>query len=171
MYELIKTLPYCIQLSLLFIPTLSFFIAACAFAINVYQTSLNNRLRKAKIVSDSLHTFIADDMMHQAFYKIEYGKFKYDEDFHSSDEERQIDKLLRHFSNLALMSEDGLLKLSDIHPVQYFVLRTVNDAEIIKYLSFIDNWAKSAGTGSHPYSSLNKLSRELNTKVKKINNI
>ncbi len=165
MYELIKTLPYWIQLSILFIPVLSFLIAACAFAINVRQTALNNKLRRAKIVSDSLRAFIDDDVMHQAFYKIEYSKFKYHKDFHGSDEERQIDKLLRHFSNLALMWENGLLKLSDIHPVQYFVLRTVNDTEIAKYLTFIDNWTQHAGTGSHPYSSLNKLSSELNAKM------
>jgi hypothetical protein len=165
MYELLKTLPYWLQVSLLLIPVLSFLIAACAFAINVRQTILNNRLGRAKIVSDSLHTFMDDDMMHKAFYKIEYSQFEYDGGFHTSDEEREIDKLLRHFSNLALMWEDGLLSLKDIHPVQYFILRTVNDPEIGKYLSFIDSWAGTAGTGGHPYSSLNNLTKSLNGKV------
>ena len=165
MYELIKTLPYWLQVSLLLVPVLSFLIAACAFAINVRQTILNNRLGRAKIVSDCLHTFMDDDMMHKAFYKIEYGQFKYNGGFHTSEEEREIDKLLRHFSNLALMWEDGLLDLKDIHPVQYFILRTVNDSEISKYLSFIDNWAGHARTGSHPYASLNKLKENLNGAV------
>ncbi|WP_217434961.1 hypothetical protein [Marinifaba aquimaris] len=104
-------------------------------------------------------------MMHSAFYKIEYSQFHYDNGFHDSKEEREIDKLLRHFSNLALMWQDDLLTLDDMHPVQYFILRTVNDPEIVKYLSFIDSWAEQAGTGAHPYSSLNKLSKSLNGKV------
>ncbi len=105
-----------------------------------------------------------DEMMHQAFYKIEYSKFKYNDYFYTSDEEREVDKLLRHFSTLALMWEGGLLSLKDIYLVQYFILRTVNDPEISKYLSFIDNWASSIDTGSHPYSALNKLTKSLNEK-------
>ncbi|MDC9714883.1 MAG: hypothetical protein PSN36_03555, partial [Gammaproteobacteria bacterium] len=109
MYELIKTLPYWLQLGVIFIPIFSFLIGAVAFVLNVRQTTLNNKICRAKIVSDSLHTFMDDNMMHQAFYKIEYGKFNYGSDFHGSNEEREIDKLLRHFSNIALMWQDGLL--------------------------------------------------------------
>lgn len=162
MYELIKTLPYWVQVALILIPILSFFIAACAFSVNVYQTNLNNRLGRAKIVSDCLHIFMDDKMMHSAFYKIEYGQFEYNNDFHGSTEEREVDKLLRHFSNLALMWEGGLLKLKDIHPLQYFILRSVNDEEVVKYLTFIDEWSNIAKTGGHPYSSLKKLSKKLN---------
>lgn len=165
MYELIKTLPYWLQVSILLIPVVSLFIAACAFAINVRQTNLNNKLGRAKIVSDCLHTFMDDDMMHEAFYKIEYSEFTYDNDFHGSEEERKIDKLLRHFSNLALMWEEGLLKLEDIRPVQYFILRAVNDPEIERYLAFIENWSESAQTGTHPYMSLANLKKSLNGQV------
>jgi len=162
MYELIKTLPYWLQVSILFIPVVSLLIAACAFGINVYQTNLNNKLGRAKIVSDCLHTFMDDDMMHDAFYTIEYENFTYNGGFHDSDEERKIDKLLRHFSNLALMWQNGLLNLEDIHPVQYFILRVLNNSEIEKYLNFIEEWSESANTGAHPYSSLIKLKEPLN---------
>jgi len=165
MYELIKTLPYWFQVLLLIVPILSFLITACAFVIHVEQTMLNNTLGRAKIVSEYLHTFMDDDMMHRAFYKIEYSQFKYDSGFHTSDEEREIDKLLRHFSNLALMWEHGLLNLKDIYPVQYFIIRIANDANIRKYLLFINSWADTAGTGSHPYSSLSALSSSLTKRI------
>lgn len=165
MYELIKTLPYWLQMSLVILPVFSFFIAATAFAINVRQTIKNNRLYRSKIVSDCLHTFMNDEKMHNAFYKIEYNEFKYDENFHTSDQEKEIDKLLRHFSNLALMWEQGLLDLKDIYPVQYFIARTTNDPEVAKYMQFIENWIKKAKTGGHPYSSLSELAEALNEKV------
>ena len=161
MYELIKTLPYWMQISLLFIPALSFFIAATAFLINLRQTVLNNRLRRAKIVADSLKGLMDDDAMHDAFYKIEYSKFQYTDGFHGSDEEKKVDRLLRHFSNIALMRESNLLRIRDIHPVQYFILRTMNDPGIIEYLKFIDSWSEVAETGSHPYSSLKNLFEKL----------
>ncbi|MCK4998582.1 MAG: hypothetical protein KAS23_03575 [Anaerohalosphaera sp.] len=173
MYELIKTLPYWFQLTLLFVPILSILFAALSilFAaytlrLNVKQIRLNNRLCRARMVSDSLHAFMDDEMMHKTFYKIEYSKFKYGDNFRESDEERGIDKLLRHFSNLALMWQNGFLTLSDIHSVQYFILRIANNKEINNYLSYIiDDWTKKAGTGTHPYSAFKMLSNELKAKA------
>jgi len=165
MYELIKTLPYWLQISLLLVPILSLLIAASAFAIGVRKTTLANKLGRAKIVSECLHAFINDDMMHRAFYKIEYNELKYDGSFHTSNEEREVDKLLKHFSDLAMMWENGLINLEDIRSVQYFILRIVNDSEIRKYLSFVDSWADCSGTGIHPYSALKKLAKNLNSEV------
>lgn len=162
MYELIKNLPYWLQISIILIPIISLFIAAGAFAINVRQSMLQNKLTRANLVANSLHIFMDDETMHKAFYNIEYGRFKYSNKFHGSEEEKEIDKLLRHFSNIALMWENNLLELEDIQPIQYFILRTTNNSEITKYLSFIDKWSENAGTGSHPYSSLSKLRDNLN---------
>jgi len=164
MNELIKSLPYWFQITLLCMPALSLFIAACAFVVNARQTVLNNKLDRAKIVSGCLHTFMDDNMMHNAFYKIEYDQFKYSDKFHKSNEEREVDKLLRHFSNIALMWKNNLLTLSDIYSIQYFILRTVNNTEIKKYLAYIEEWSKEAGTGGHPYDALNELSTMLNAK-------
>ncbi|SMM99415.1 hypothetical protein SPONL_563 [uncultured Candidatus Thioglobus sp.] len=150
---------------MILIPVCSFLIGAIAFVLNVRQTTLNNKICKAKIVSESLYIFMDDNTMCQAFYKIEYGNFSYGSNFHGSKEEKEIDKLLRHFSNIALMWQEGLLSLSDIRPIQYFILRVVNDPEIIKYLLFINQWSNNANTDSHPYLALNKMSKELNEKI------
>lgn len=102
-----------------------------------------------------------DEIMQEAFYDIEYGKFTYTADFHDSDEERKIDKLLRHFSNIAILWENGLLNLTDIGPLKYFIKRTVEHTEIIKYFDFLDDWVKTSKTGADPFLSLNKLCKEL----------
>ena len=161
MYEILKIFPVWAQLLIVLIPMVSLTIAALAFTINVRQTKLTNSLVRAKMVSDSLHTFMDDEIIQNAFYKVEYGEFEYNNNFHGSEEEKEIDKLLRHFSNLALMWKNELLTLKDIHPIQYFILRAVNNSEIQKYLSFIDNWSKTAGTGGHPYVALRDLCNEL----------
>jgi len=96
-----------------------------------------------------------------AFYSIEYSQFRYDADFHKSTQERQIDKLLRHFANLALAWQAGLLSITDVRPVQYYVLRVMRNPEIGRYLEFIEYWAKQASFGEHPYTVLIKLSKEL----------
>jgi len=76
-------------------------------------------------------------------------------------EEREVDKLLRHFANLALAWQVGLLSTADVRPVQYYVLRITRNPEIKKYLEFIADWSKQEGLGEHPYAVLTKLSEEL----------
>ncbi len=161
MYELLKTFPYSIQVSIVLIPVVSLLIGVIAFVINVRQTILNNKLVRAKMVSDSLHTFMDDATIQSAFYKIEYDEFKYGHQFHGSNEEKEIDKLLRHFSNLAMMWKVGLLELNDIYPIQYFILRTTRNKNVQQYLNFIDDWSNRVGTGGHPYADLNELSKKL----------
>jgi hypothetical protein len=166
MYEILKLFPIWAQLLIVLIPMVSLTIAALAFSLNVCQTRLTNSLVRAKMVSDSLHIFMDDKTIQNVFYKIEYGKFKYNNDFHGSEEEKEVDKLLRHFSNLALMWKNELLSIKDIHPIQYFILRTVNNSEIQKYLSFIDNWSKTPDIGGHPYVVLRDLCNELESNNK-----
>lgn len=54
----------------------------------------------------------------------------YNSEFHKSQQEREIDKLLRHFANLALAWQAGLLTKKDVLPVQYYVLRIVRDLRL-----------------------------------------
>ena len=162
MCDLLITLPKFLQWGLILVPIFSLVVAAIALVKNLDQTKLNNQIRRATIVSEWLQTFMKDEAMQMAFYKIEYDKFKYiASEFHDSDEEFEIDKLLRHFSNIAVLWENGLLSLSDIEPIKYFIKRAVKNPEIIEYCKFLDEWVKISGTGGHPYTSLNKLCNEL----------
>ena len=170
MDELIKSLPCWLQLSLLFGPTIGVFIAAIgvfiaasALRLNRCQTELSNKLSRARLVYDSLHTFLKDDIMQSAFYKIEYEKFEYrPENFHDSKEEREIDRLLRHFSNLAILWRDELLDLKDVSPLHYHISRITTDPEIIKYLSYLkERWRPRMGIEDHPYNELQSLAKAL----------
>jgi hypothetical protein len=47
----------------------------------------------------------------------------------------------------------------------YYILRTVENEEIQKYLAVInESWAKRANAGVHPYHSLDKLAKKLSRK-------
>ena len=82
-----------------------------------------------------------DTDIQAAYYAIQYSDFRYDSAFHRSEHERQVDKLLRHFANLALSWQAGLLTTEDVRPIQYYVLRVMRDAEVQKYLAFIERWS------------------------------
>ena len=157
----IQSLPYWVQLALLVVPTASATFAALGLLLNFYQSRRTNAQARAALVAACLKGFAEDKDIQRAFYAIEYSEFKYIHTFHKSDQEREIDKLLRHFANIALAWQAGLLSTVDVKPIQYYVLRVVRDPEIKKYLEFIAQWSKEQKLGEHPYAVLEQLSERL----------
>ena len=161
MQPTIQTLPYWAQLALLIVPAVSAIFAALGLLLTFSQSRRTNAQARATLVADCLKGFAGDEEIQRAFYAIEYSNFKYDGGFHNSDQEREIDKLLRHFANVALAWQANLLSTSDVRPIQYYVLRVMRDTDIQKYLNFIAEWSKRANLGEHPYAVLSKLSERL----------
>ena len=161
MAELVKDFPEWFKITIVLIPVLSLAVAASVFLLNLRQTFLNNKIARSKIISDTLHAFMDDETIQKAFYKVEYRKFKYSPSFHGSEEETEIDKLLRHYSNLAMMWKNGLLTLNDIYPIQYYILRITQNPDINKYFEFMEDWTKKANISSHPFLALNELGKIL----------
>jgi len=119
----IQSLPLWAQLALLIGPPASAVFAAIGLLLNFYQSRRTNAQTRAALVAECLKTFTGDEGIQQAFYAMAYPKFEYKEGFHGSEYERDIDKLLRHFSNIALAWQAGLLSIHDIRPIQYYMLR------------------------------------------------
>jgi hypothetical protein len=161
MQNLLQTFPLWAQLALLIGPTAGTIFAGVGLLLNIDQSRKTNAQARAALVAECLKGFAADRDIQSAFYSIEYETFKYDKEFHWSEIERQIDKLLRHFSNIALAWQAGLLSIRDVRPVQYYVLRVVRNAEIQRYLEFIADWSKQQKLGEHPYAVLSRLCEKL----------
>jgi hypothetical protein len=113
------------------------------------------------LVAECLKGFAEDEEIQRAFYAIEYSTFRYDSTFPKSEREREVDKLLRHFANIALAWQTKLLSTRDVHPIQYYLLRIMRDPEVRKYLAFIAEWSNAADLGEHPYAVLSKLNERL----------
>jgi hypothetical protein len=161
MQPTIQTLPHWAQLALLIVPAGSAIFAAIGLLLTFYQSRRTNAQARAGLVAACLKGFAEDEEIQRAFYAIEYSEFKYDDEFHKSEREREVDKLLRHFSNIALAWQAGLLTTRDVRPIQYYVLRVLRDAEIRNYLKFIAEWSKQQALGEHPYAVLSQLSERL----------
>jgi len=161
MQPALQTLPLWIQVVLAIIPAFAASFAGVGLLLNVRQSRRTNAQVRSSIVAACLKGFTEDEGIQRAFYVLEYSKFRYSGDFHGSEQEREIDKLLRHFANIALSWQAGLLTTSDVKPVQYYVLRVMRNAEIQSYLNFIEQWANQSRLGEHPYSVLVRLCRAM----------
>jgi hypothetical protein len=158
----LEALPLWAQLALLIGPVASAIFAAIGLLLglllNFYQSRRTNAQARAALVAESLKSFAGDEIIQHAFYAIVPPKFA--EGFHGL-EERHIDKLLRHFSNIALAWQAGLLSIHDIRPIQYYMLRVVRNPEIKKYVESVARWSKEQQLGEHPYTVLNALTEQL----------
>jgi len=163
MQSSIQALPHWAQLALLIVPAASAIFAAVGLLLTFYQSRRTNAQARAALVAACLRGFTEDEEIQRAFYAIEYSEFRYDDNFHRSGQEREVDKRLRHFANIALAWQANLLNTSDVRPIQYYVLRVMRDPEIQKYLKFIAEWSKQANLGEHPYAVLSALSERLAT--------
>jgi hypothetical protein len=161
MQSTLQTLPEWAQLALLIVPAASAILAAIGLMLSFQQSRRSNAQTRSALVAECLKRFAEDEDIQRAFYAIEYSTFEYDGGFHGSEREREIDKLLRHFSNIALAWQGGLLSIRDVRPIQYYVLRVVRDAEVQAYLKFIASWSKQQKLGEHPYTVLTQLSEKL----------
>jgi hypothetical protein len=155
-------LPIWAQILIALVPAFAAALAAFGLFLNVKQSRRTNAQGRAAIVAKSLERFTDDEDMQEIFYKIEYSEFSYKQDeFHESPEEKQLDKLLMHWSIVALAWESGLLKTDDLRPLQYLVRRILGDKGVQEYLQFVASWSSNANLGSHPYIALAKMGKVL----------
>jgi hypothetical protein len=104
--------------------------AAIGLLLNFYQSRRTNAQARAALVAACPTRLAEDEGIQRAYYLIGYPKFEYKEGWHGFDNMRDIDNLLRHFSNIALAWQAGLLSIHDIRPIQHYMLRALRNPEI-----------------------------------------
>ena len=155
-------LPLWAQVALAVVPALGAVFAALGLWLNVLQSKRTNAQARAMLVTKCLERFTDSEDMQEMFYKIEYSKFEYDQStFHDSVNEKQLDKLLMHFSITALAWQAALLTKEDIQPLQYLVRRMLRNPGVSAYLQFVSKWASTAHLGDHPYLALSQMGHAL----------
>lgn len=160
MQPIATSLPLWAQLLLAFVPAIGAIFAAIGLWLNAMQSRRTNAQARATIVAKCLERFTDDEDMQAIFYNIEYSRFEYSQEaFHGSKEERQLDKLLMHFSTAALAWQVGLLKMEDLQPLQYLVRRVLRDPGVVEYLGFVAERSSRANLGEHPYIALSEMGR------------
>jgi len=97
MHPLVPTLPHWAQLAFLIVPEASAIFAAVGLLLTFYQSQRTNAQARAALVAECLKRFAEDEEI-----AIVYSAFRYDGTFSNSEREREVDKLLRHFANIAL---------------------------------------------------------------------
>ena len=124
------------------------------------SVTLQKKLASVNIVAQTLKEYVSDAGMKIMFYKIDYNKFRYDRDtrFQEPADEYELDKLLSHFSTVALAWKNGVTHPDDLVIVKYYVIRIMRNPGVILYVEeFLRKWVKRNGIDKHPFELLVEL--------------
>lgn len=141
---------------------------ALTFGIAAWQLwEANKQSRKGAIqkrseyVINLFNTFINDQQMIDIYYQIEYSTFEYDENFHGSENERNLDKLLGHFTNVGRLYESNILEESDLSFLQYEFIIIYENPGVQAYLHFLDSWFQTRGIKSKKFEQFRSTAKKL----------
>jgi len=141
-------------------------IAAAPFAaiglfLTAYQISRVIRQRRIERVDEVRRELFGNEELQQIYYKLEYQEFKYTAEFHTSEEEKHLDKLLSMFDSLAKQVELGLLSVKDLDLVAYEYIVTYQDPSVQDYFTFLDGWFEDRGMRRRPFQAFRLVATKL----------
>ncbi len=121
----------------------SFLVAFVALGITAWQLWRESIRKRAEFVLSVTTAYHVDKGAQKMLYNIEYDEFKYDSTFHGSGEERDLDRLLAYFEQIAFLHRRRLLSGDDLKIVQYDFLRVFNNKGVKQYFRFLDEFTES----------------------------
>ena len=136
-------------------------VAAVGLFLNARQHRKANDQRRVDNVSDVFKDIYNDSELADIYYKIEYREFEYNNEFHRSDEEKKLDKLISSFDILAKKYYLGLVRLKDIELVSYEYLVIYQNPEVQEYFQFLDDWFDRRGIKNPPFDKFRSLGKVL----------
>lgn len=140
-------------------------IASTGLFFNFFQMRRAYKQRSAEYIITLYNHFVSDEDMMSIYYKIEYGNFEFNENFQGSKEEKQLDKVLGHFENLARLYELKNITYEDLKVAAYEFVVVYQDKSVRAYLQFLDDWCNSRGIKDRPYRVFEKVGRMLEREV------
>ncbi len=142
----------------------SFSIAAIGLFLNWWQLRLGGIRKRAEFIVSVFNQYVTDPLASDIFYEIEYGRFQYNEDFHRSENERKLDRLLSYFEKIAALYEIGTITLHDLELVRYDFLRVYQDASVQNYFQTLDRMPELLGTEGGTYERYRRVAALLENK-------
>ena len=135
--------------------------AAVGLFLTAFQIRRAVQQRRIERVDNVRQALYGDDALLAIYYRIEYQDFTYTKDFHLSDEEKQLDKLLSMFDSLASQVQSGLLTVQDLDLLGYEYIVTYQDKEVQCYLEFLDEWFKERGIRRIAFKAYRNVGKQL----------
>jgi hypothetical protein len=118
-----------------------------------WQIRAGARAQRATFLKDLYMQLRTDSEVAYAFYLIEYSEFKYDANFHGSDVEPKIDRLLTLIDLVCEMRAQRVITKREMSFFDYQFNRVAQDQNIQHYLRFLNGFYSQNGINRKPFSA------------------
>jgi len=135
-------------------------VAIVGIGLTYWQVRTGVHTQRAQFLKDLYSTLVSDPDIGEAFYLIEYGRFKYGPDFHGSPLEPKIDRLLAFVDLVAEMHLQKVISDREMEFFQYRFCRLFGDSGVKAYLEFLSQFYGSTGVKKEPYHSFQRVGRK-----------
>lgn len=134
-------------------------VAATGLFMTANQQRKANSQKRVEVISDALWKIQDDKEVREIYYRLEYHEFTYDQNFHGSDNEKYLDKLISLLDIIAKQYFSGHLSKKDVALVSYEYLIIYQNEDVQKYFAFLDSWFENRGVKHPPFESFRKLGK------------
>lgn len=78
-------------------------------------------------------------------YDVEYETKWYDDKFHNSEKEGEVDQVMYDLNYVCYILREGVIKKGELNMVQYVLYRCLRNKQVQEYLAFTNNFAQRQG--------------------------
>ena len=118
-----------------------------------WQIRTGARAQRAAFLKDLYMQMRSDTAVAEAFYMIEYGEFKYGPDFHGSEIEPKIDRLLTLVDLVCEMRAQRIMTKREMSFFEYQFSRVAQDKSVQAYLKFLNQFYVDNGLNKKPFAA------------------
>lgn len=107
--------------------------------VTIYQFKRESAKKRGEFLVNLHNSIIDDDKIMNMIYEIDYKKFKFDDDFHRSENEMVLDRLLNKLETISKIYELGNISDKELEIFAYEFLSVYRNEEVKSYLKFLEN--------------------------------
>jgi len=115
-------------------------VAIIGIFLTLKQIKNANLTQKATFFKELYSDFFSDPDIRNAYYKIEYNKFKYNSKFHGSKDEIEVDRLLSFVDLICNLYIKGILSNQEMESFKYEFLRIHNNISYQSYMNILERF-------------------------------
>jgi hypothetical protein len=138
--------------------SISQIISACLLMVAVggimvtYRQMRNNyKMQKATFFKELYSTMFADSEVRSALYMVEYNRFVYSEQFHGSNDENIVDRLLSFADLVCDLYAQSVLTDHEMDFFKYEFYRIYKNVNVQRYLDFLKGRYTDTGHAIEPF--------------------
>jgi hypothetical protein len=128
-------------------------VTALGVAAAFVQLRASARTQRATFLKDLYLQLRTDGDIREAFYKIEYSEFVYSADFHGSELEPKIDRLLALIDLVCELRAQRIISDREMSFFSYEFERVGGDPHVRDYLAFLNHWYEDNDLTAKPFGA------------------